>query len=68
MIHISIALLVMIVRVVMYLVQQNNTAKVEKQFKESKQEFVRHIEHPAEHFIQAQRILSYEKFRYYIRN
>lgn len=68
MIIMSIALLVMIVRVVIYLVQQSNIAKIEKQIKESKQEYVQQIEHPAEHFIQAQRILSYEKFMYYIRN
>ncbi len=66
--NLSMALLVMIVRIVIYVVQQNKEAKLEKQLKDGKQDFIRQIEHPAEHFIQASRILSYEQFMYYIRN
>ena len=68
MMNLSMALVVMIVRIVIYLVQQHKETQATKKIVKSKQDFIRQIEHPAEHFIHARRILSYEKFMFYIRN
>jgi len=65
---IASALAVMIVRVIDYVVQQNQKATLKQEQQNQYLNFIREVKHPAEHFLRQPRKYSYQDFIYYYRN
>ena len=64
----SPALLVMIVRIIVYMVQQTKEANLKQEQENQYKQFLRQVEHPAEYFLRQPRSYSYQDYMYYYRN
>lgn len=66
--HIAPALIVMIVRIIVFIVQQNKETKIRSQMESDYRRFMRQVKHPAEYFLREPDYYSYKDIMNYYRN
>ncbi len=66
--HIAPALIAMIVRIIVFIVQQNKEANIRSQRESDYRRFMRQVKHPAEYFLREPGYYSYKDIINYYRH